>query len=130
MKTSEIIIFYSGFLVALAFCFRNLLLGNPNDNFFSEKTRKKLVVPKDSVLRKIVRFKETKHSLTPLLYIRVIPYLIVLSLLVVGTILLVINLLVGNFIPGEIFQYSGLVMWVIYIAYELILIILARVFKI
>ena len=130
MKTYEILIFYSGFLMSLAFCFQNLFLGNDHDNLFSEKTFNKLVVPKDSVLRKMVIFKEYKHALTPFLYIRIIPYLVILFLTVIGSILLVINLLVENFIPGEIFFYSGFVMLGVYFAYELILIILIHVFRI
>ena len=130
MKTYEILIFYSGFLMSLAFCFQNLFFGNAHDNLFSEKTFNKLVVPKDSVLRKIVIIKERKYALTPFLYIRIIPYLVILFLTVIGSILLVINILVENFIPGEIFFYSGFVMLGVYFAYELILIILIHVFRI
>ncbi|MBR1954962.1 MAG: hypothetical protein IKC58_03800 [Clostridia bacterium] len=129
MKTYEILIFFTGLLMPLAFCFRNLLTGKPSDNLFSEKTFKKLVVPKDSVLRKIIGFKEDKAAFTPFLYIRAIPYVVFLALTIVGSILIVINLLVENFIPGEIFFHSGFVMLGVYFAYEVILSILAGVFK-
>ncbi len=76
MGTNEIIVFYICILSTLFMHFINLIFGSQHDCFFSDNTIKKLKVPNNSVLRKLVIFKEGKMTNPPFLYIRVIPYLI------------------------------------------------------
>lgn len=106
--------------------FSNLILGSQNDCCFSDKTIKKLTVPKNSFLRKLVIFKENKMTNPPFLYIRVIPYLIQLFIVIVSTVLFFINQFVVNFIPSNVFMIIGYSTSGTYIIYELILISLSR----
>ena len=91
MELNEIIVFFICILVVLFMQIPLLILGNSNDCYFSDKTIKKLTVPQKSVLRKLVVFKEAKSANPQFLYIRVIPYLIQLFIVIVSTILFFIN---------------------------------------
>lgn len=126
METNDIIVFFFCILSVLIMNFSNLILGSQNDCYFSDKTIKKLTVPKNSFLRKLVIFKENKMTNPPFLYIRVIPYLIQLFIVIVSTVLFFINQFVVNFIPSNVFMIIGYSTSGTYIIYELILISLSR----
>lgn len=126
METNDIIVFFICILSVLIMNFSNLILGSQNDCYFSDKTIKKLTVPKNSFLRKLVIFKENKMTNSPFLYIRVIPYLIQLVIVIVSTVLFFINQFVVNFIPSNAFMIIGYSTSGTYIIYELILISLSR----
>ena len=126
METNDIIVFFICILSVLIMNFSNLILGSQNDCCFSDKTIKKLTVPKNSFLRKLVIFKENKMTNPPFLYIRVIPYLIQLFIVIVSTVLFFINQFVVNFTPSNVFMIIGYSTSGTYIIYELILISLSR----
>lgn len=123
MVTNEIIVFYICILTPL---FMHLLFGCQHDCYFSDNTIKKLVVPKKSFLRKLVIFKEGKMTNPPFLYIRVIPYLIQLFIVIVSTILFFINQFIINFIPSILFMAIGYSTAGLYVIYEFLLIFLSR----
>lgn len=126
MGTNEIIVFYICILSTLFMHFINLIFGSQHDCFFSDNTIKKLKVPNNSVLRKLVIFKEGKMTNPPFLYIRVIPYLIQLFIVTVSTILFFINQFAISFIPSIVFMIIGYGTTGFYIIYELVLIFLSR----
>ena len=104
MNLNEIIVFFICILDVLFMHFINLIFGSQHDCYFSDNTIKKLTVPKKSFLRKLVIFKEGKMTNPPFLYIRVIPYLIQLFIVIVSTILFFINQFAKNFIPSIVFM--------------------------
>ena len=104
MNLNEIIVFFICILVVLFLQISLLIIGNSNDCYFSDKTIKKLTIPEKSILRKLVIFKEGKMTNPPFLYIRVIPYLIQLFIVIVSTILFFINQFAKNFIPSIVFM--------------------------
>lgn len=126
MGTNEIIIFFICILVVLFMHFKNLIFGNQHDCYFSDNTIKKLTVPKKSFLRKLVVFKERKMTNPPFLYIRVIPYLIQLFIVIVSTVLFFINQFAKSFIPNIVFMVIGYGTAGLYVIYELVLIFLSR----
>lgn len=126
MELNEIIVFFICILVVLFMQIPLLILGNSNDCYFSDKTIKKLTVPQQSVLRKLVIFKEPKSANPPFLYIRIIPYLIQLFIVIVSTILFFINQFAINFIPSIVFMIIGYGTSGLYVIYELVLIFLSR----
>lgn len=93
---------------------------------FQDKTIKKLTVPQKSVLRKLVVFKEAKSANPQFLYIRVIPYLIQLFIVIVSTILFFINQFLISFIPSIVFMIIGYGTLGLNVIYELVLISLSR----
>lgn len=129
MDLNEIIVFFMCILVVLFMQIPLLILGNSNDCYFSENTIKKLTVPQKSVLRKLVMFKEAKSANPPFLYIRVIPYLIQLFIVIVSTILFFVNQFVINFIPSIVFIIIGYGTLGLHVIYELVLITLSRGLK-
>ena len=122
MELNEIIVFFICILVVLFMQIPLLILGNSNDCYFSDKTIKKLTVPQKSVLRKLVVFKEAKSSNPPFLYIRVIPYLIQLFIVIVSTILFFVNQFIISFIPSIVFMIIGYGTLGLHVIYELVLI--------
>lgn len=126
MNLNEIIVFFICILDVLFMHFINLIFGSQHDCYFSDNTIKKLTVPKKSFLRKLVIFKEGKMTNPPFLYIRVIPYLIQLFIVIVSTILFFINQFAKNFIPSIVFMIIGYGTLGLYIIYELVLIFLSR----
>ena len=126
MDLNEIIVFFICILVVLFMQIPLLILGNSNDCYFSDNTIKMLTVPQKSVLRKIVMFKEAKSANPPFLYIRVIPYLIQLFIVIVSTILFFINQFAINFIPSIVFMIIGYGTLGLHVIYELVLIFLSR----
>ena len=126
MNLNEIIVFFICILVVLFLQISLLIIGNSNDCYFSDKTIKKLTIPEKSILRKLVIFKEGKMTNPPFLYIRVIPYLIQLFIVIVSTILFFINQFAKNFIPSIVFMIIGYGTLGLYIIYELVLIFLSR----
>lgn len=129
MDLNEIIVFFMCILVVLFMQIPLLILGNSNDCYFSENTIKKLTVPQKSVLRKLVMFKEAKSANPPFLYIRVIPYLIQLFIVIVSTILFFVNQFLINFIPSIVFIIIGYGTLGLHVIYELVLITLSRGLK-
>ncbi len=126
MNLNEIIVFFICILVVLFVQISLLIIGNSNDCYFSDKTIKKLTIPEKSILRKLVIFKEGKMTNPPFLYIRVIPYLIQLFIVIVSTILFFINQFVINFIPSIVFMIIGYSTLGLHVIYELVLIFLSR----
>lgn len=126
MGTNEIIVFYICILSPLFMSFIHLVFGNQHDCYFSDNTINKLIVPKNSVLRKIVIFKESKLAKPPFLYIRVIPYIIQLSITIVTIILFFINQFAIRFISSSVFMIIGYSTLGLYVIYELVLIFLSR----
>lgn len=86
---------------------KHLVFGSQHDCHFSNDTIQKLVVPKKLVLRKLVVFKENKMTHPPFLYIRVIPYLIQLFIVLVSIVLFFINQFAISFIPSIVFMVVG-----------------------
>lgn len=129
MDLNQIIIFFICILVVLYMHFINLIFGSENDCYFSDNIIKKLFVPKKSFLRKLVMFKEAKSANPPFLYIRVIPYLIQLFIVIVSTILFFVNQFVINFIPSIVFIIIGYGTLGLHVIYELVLITLSRGLK-
>lgn len=126
MNLNEIIVFFICILVVLFLQISLLIIGNSNDCYFSDKTIKKLTIPEKSILRKLVIFKEVKMTNPPFLYIRVIPYLIQLFIVIVSTILFFINQFAINFIPSIVFMIIGYSTLGLHVIYELVLIFLSR----
>ena len=126
MGTNEIVVFFICILTALFMHCINLIFGSQHDCYFSDNTIKKLTVPKKSFLRKLVIFKEGKMTNPPFLYIRVVPYLIQLFIVIVSTILFCINQFAINFIPYIVFIVIGYCTLGLYVIYELVLIFLSR----
>lgn len=130
MELNEIIVFFICILVVLFMQIPLLILGNSNDCYFSDKTIKKLTVPQKSVLRKLVVFKEARSSNPPFLYIRVIPYLIQLFIVIVSTILFFVNQFLISFIPSIVFMIIGYGTLGLHVIYELVLVSLSRILRI
>ena len=126
MNLNEIIVFFICILVVLFLQISLLIIGNSNDCYFSDKTIKKLTIPEKSILRKLVIFKEGKMTNPPFLYIRVIPYLIQLFIVIVSTILFFINQFAINFIPSTVFMIIGYSTLGLHVIYELVLIFLSK----
>lgn len=126
MGTNEIIVFYICILTPLFMHLMHLVFGSQHDCYFSDDTIKRLIVPKKSFLRKLVIFKENKITHSPFLYIRVIPYLIQLFIVIVSTILFFINQFVISFILSIVFMIIGYDTLGLHVIYELVLVFLSR----
>ena len=126
MVLNQIIVFFICILVVLFMHFINLIFGSQHDCYFSDNTIKKLTVPKESFLRKLVVFKEGKMTNPPFLYVRVIPYLIQLLIVIVSTVLFFIDQFAIDFIPSIVFMVIGYGTLGTYVIYELFLIFLSR----
>ena len=126
MVLNQIIVFFICILVVLFMHFINLIFGSQHDCYFSDNTIKKFTVPKKSFLRKLVVFKEGKMTNPPFLYIRVIPYLIQLLIVIVSTVLFFIDQFAIDFIPSIVFMVIGYGTLGTYVIYELFLIFLSR----
>lgn len=126
MVLNQIIVFFICILVVLFMHFINLIFGSQHDCYFSDNTIKKFTVPKKSFLRKLVVFKEGKMTNPPFLYIRVIPYLIQLLIVIVSTVLFFIDQFAIDFIPSIVFMIIGYGTLGTYVIYELFLIFLSR----
>ena len=126
MVLNQIIVFFICILVVLFMHFINLIFGSQHDCYFSDNTIKKLTIPKKSFLRKLVVFKEGKMTNPPFLYVRVIPYLIQLLIVIVSTVLFFIDQFAIDFIPSIVFMIIGYATLGTYVIYELFLIFLSR----
>ena len=129
MELNEIIVFFICILDVLVYQIIFLIMGHPDDCYFSDKTIEKLTVTQKSILRKLVVFKEAKSAYPPFLYIRVIPYLIQFSIVIVSTILFFVNQFLISFIPSIVFMIIGYSTLGLHVIYELVLICLSRGFK-
>lgn len=74
-------------------------------------------------------FKGNIMTNPPFLYIRVIPYLIQLFIVIISTILFFINQFAINFIPSIVFMIIGYGTSGLYVIYELLSIFLTRVVR-
>ena len=119
MQLNQIIVFFIYILVVLFMHFINLIFGSQHDCYFLDNTIKKLTVPKKSFLRKFVIFKEWKMTNPSFLYVRVIPYLIQLFIVIVSTILFFIDQFAIDFIPSIVFMVIGYGTLGTYVIYEL-----------
>lgn len=126
MDLNQIILFFICILDVLFMHFINLIFGSQHDCYFSDNTIKKLTIPKKSFLRKLVVFKEGKMTNPPFLYVRVIPYLIQLLIVIVSTVLFFIDQFAIDFIPSIVFMVIGYGTLGTYAIYELFLIFLSR----
>lgn len=126
MDLNQIIVFFICILDVLFMHFINLIFGSQHDCYFSDNTIKKLTIPKKSFLRKLVVFKEGKMTNPPFLYVRVIPYLIQLLIVIVSTVLFFIDQFAIDFIPSIVFMVIGYGTLGTYVIYELFLIFLSR----
>lgn len=126
MVLNQIIVFFICILVVLFMHFINLIFGSQHDCYFSDNTIKKFTVPKKSFLRKLVVFKEGKMTNPPFLYVRVIPYLIQLLIVIISTVLFFIDQFAIDFIPSIVFMVIGYGTLGTYVIYELFLIFLSR----
>lgn len=126
MVLNQIIVFFICILVVFFMHFINLIFGSQHDCYFSDNTIKKLTIPKKSFLRKLVVFKEGKMTNPPFLYVRVIPYLIQLLIVIVSTVLFFIDQFAIDFIPSIVFMVIGYGTLGTYVIYELFLIFLSR----
>ena len=83
-----IFLFFGGLVCQLVAFLNDIFFGNVHDGEFSLDTLKKITVKNDSIFRKILPFKELKGSVRPkYLYIRIIPFVIHIILLVLLLIL-------------------------------------------
>ena len=99
------------------------LLGNNFDAHFSDETKRKLRVPDNSFLRKIIPIKEGKvlrygvWCYRYFLYPRALALFIQSIILLLGLIALAIHLLIVPFIPDLVFSIIGLTSLVIFVIY-------------
>lgn len=126
MDLNQIILFFICILDVLFMHFINLIFGSQHDCYFSDNTIKKLTIPKKSFLIKLVVFKEGKMTNPSFLYVRVIPYLIQLLIVIVSTVLFFIDQFAIDFIPSIVFMVIGYGTLGTYVIYELFLIFLSR----
>lgn len=121
MTLSESIVFFVSSYMVLAFQILLLIFGDSNDRWFSDSFIKKMTVPKDSFLRKLVIFREARNANPKFLYFRVIPYLINLYLTIICTMLYIINQFFVFFIPPRFFLMYGACSIIVNFSYGAIL---------
>lgn len=128
MELNDCIFYWISIIIPLFNSYFNIILGSSHDGYFSNEIIKKLTIPKNSFLRRLLRFKENQFTLRPLLYIRVIPFLIQIIIVMVSIPIFFINQFVISFLPNLVlFIVAGVSLGGYYI-YELVLIILSRIF--
>ena len=117
------IIMYLNGLVGPWVMYLSDLLGNNFDAHFSDETKRKLRVPDNSFLRKIIPIKEGKvlrygvWCYRYFLYPRALALFIQSIILLLGLIALAIHLLIVPFIPDLVFSILGLTSLVIFVIY-------------
>ena len=117
------IIMYLNGLVGPWVMYLSDLLGNNFDAHFSDETKRKLRVPDNSFLRKIIPIKEGKvlrygvWCYRYFLYPRALALFIQSIILLLGLIALAIHLLIVPFIPDLVFSIIGLTSLVIFVIY-------------
>ena len=129
MSAKEILVFWGMMGAILFLLLVDLIFGSKDDGDFSDSTIKKLTIPQESFIRKIILFKESKIAPRPFLYIRAIPYLIHLVLLFVGSTLFFLNVFF-SFLPSLFFVFYSVGCLALYIVYQFIIILLSRGFHI
>lgn len=133
MNDVAIIMYLTG-LVGPWIMYLSNLLGNNFDAHFSDDTKRKLRVPDNSFLRKIIPIKEggVNRDGTPriyryFLYPRALALFIQSIILLLGLIALAIHLLIVPFIPDLVFFIIGLTSFVIFAIYISIINIASQV---
>jgi hypothetical protein len=123
LKDVAIIMYLTG-LVGPWLMYLSDLFGNNFDAHFSDDTKRKLRVPDNSFLRKIIPLKEgdVNRDGTPrlyryFLYPRALALFIQSIILLLGLIALAIHLLIVPFIPDLVFIIVGLTLYVIFAIY-------------
>ena len=117
------IIMYLNGLVGPWVMYLSDLLGTNFDAHFSDETKRKLRVPDNSFLRKIIPIKEGKvlrygvWCYRYFLYPRALALFIQSIILLLGLIALAIHLLIVPFIPDLVFSIIGLTSLVIFVIY-------------
>lgn len=128
--TMMICCFIIGVILPIIGYLNDMFFGNNHDGEFTEGTLKKLTVRQDSFLRKIIPFKEIKGSVRPkYLYIRIIPLVVHILVLVIIIPIFAIDQLLANIMIDDVFGYIGIVSTAVFVLYNFTLAILARVFK-
>ena len=125
-----ILVFFLGTITALCSFLSDVISGNPDDGYFSDKTLKKLKLKDESIFRKILPFKENKEYPNNFLYIRVIPLVIHTILFIVSIILFFIDQILWDFLEDEIFFWIGGITAIFFMFYKLITNILSRILNI
>ena len=126
-----IFLFFGGIISPLMLYINDLAFGNIHDGHFSSHFLEKVIVKPSSFLRKIMPFKEIKGAVRPkFLYIRAIPLLIQTIFFIIALSLFLIDQLLIDYVINDIFAYIGLISLSVYTTYTLILIVLARCFRI
>lgn len=126
-----IFLFFGGIISPLILYINDLAFGNIHDGHFSNHFLEKMIVKPTSFLRKIMPFKEIKGAVRPkFLYIRAIPLFIQTIFFIITLSLFLIDQLLIDYVINDIFAYIGLISLSVYTIYTLILIVLARCFRI
>ena len=128
MEFNYCIVYWGCLIVPLFNNFINVYLGNPHDGYFSDEIIEKLTIPHSSYLRKIMIFKENKSALHPFLYIRAIPYLIQLCFVVINIPIFLIDQLIFSFLPDIFFMALSGILFVAHYVYQLVLVLLSRIY--
>lgn len=123
MSVVAIIMYLTG-LIGPWIMYLSDLFGNNFDAHFSDDTKRKLRVPDNSFLRKIIPIKEggfnrdgTPRLYRYFLYPRALALFIQSIILLLGLIALAIHLLIVPFIPNSVFLIVGLTLLVIFAIY-------------
>jgi hypothetical protein len=105
-----------------------MFFGNIHDGNFSERVLKKLTVKQDSFFRKIMPFKKIKGSVhSKYLYIRIIPLILHILMFLILIPMFMIDQLLTDFIHNDFFGYLGIVSIGVFILYNFIMAIIARI---
>ena len=122
-----IFVFFVGIISPLFLCISDMIFGNSFDGRFSENYLKKMTVPKNSLLRKIMPFKELKGSIRPTyLYIRIIPFMFYMVLFIVSIIMFVVDQVLIDYISNNFFCILGFISGLIYVLYTLLMVFLTK----
>lgn len=113
--------------IPILYYLMGIYLGDKNDSAFSDAALKKLTIKQDSILRKIIPYKKKGYIFTTYLYIRIIPFIIHVLLFVVLMIMLVVDQLLIDFINDNVYIYISAGMGIIFMLYNFILAVLAKI---
>lgn len=120
--------FFIGVILPIIGYLNDMLFGNNNDSEFSEWTLNKLTVKQDSFFRKIMPFKELKGSVYhKYLYIRIIPLIVHILIFLILMPMFIVDQLLVDFMVDDVFGYIGASIIIIFVLYNFILAILAKI---
>lgn len=127
MNFGMVILSMVGIFATILYYLMGIYLGDKNDSAFSDAALKKLTIKQDSILRKIIPYKKKGYICTTYLYIRIIPFIIHVLLFVVLMIMLAVDQLLIDFINDNVYVYIATVIGIIFILYNFILAVLAKI---